>query len=164
MELKQALKKLEESMQFKDWKKKNPETFFSYALKTPDDDSWNLGFYHKTTDKMTTFTIHQEIEMNEEEEIFKKPDMEVNPIDVKNVKLPLKEILKKAEDFQKEKYPKELANKTIIILQNLKEYGNVWNITLVTHTFKTLNIKISPENGEIKYHSLDSLMDFVENK
>ena len=48
------------------------------------------------------------------------------------------------------------------ILQNLGEFGNIWNITYVTHSFKTLNIKINAENGKILHHSLDSLMDFVK--
>jgi len=162
MELNQALKRLEESKEFEEWKKKNPETFFSYALKTSDNDAWHIGLYHKATDKMTTFVIDQEIEMQQEEEIFKKPSMEVKPIEIKNTKLLFKKILKKAEEFQKKKYPKELANKTIAILQNLEEYGNIWNITFVTHSLKTLNMKINPENGEILYHNLQSLMNFVE--
>ena len=162
MDLDQSLKKLKESKQFKDWSKKNPQTFFSYALKPSDNDTLQLGFYNKKTDKMTTFVLNKEIEMQQEEEIFKKPDMEVNPIEMEKVKIPYDEIFKKAEQFQKKKYPKELVNKTIAILQNLKEYGNIWNITYVMHSFKTLNMKINPENGEIIDHNLQSLMDFVE--
>ena len=162
MELNQALKRLEESKEFEVWKKKNPETFFSYALKTSDNDAWHIGLYHKATDKMTTFVIDQEIKMQQEEEIFKKPGMEVNPINMDKIKIPFKKILIKAEEFQKKKYPKELVSKTIAILQNLEQYGSTWNITYVMHSFKTLNMKISPENGKILHHSLESLMDFAK--
>lgn len=162
MDLDQSLKKLKESKQFKDWNKKNLETFFSYALKTSDNDTLQLGFYNKKTDKMTTFIINKEIEMQQEEEIFKKPGMEVNPINMDKIKIPFKKILRKAEEFQKKKYPKELVSKTIAILQNLEQYGNTWNITYVMHSFKTLNMKINPENGKILHHSLESLMDFVK--
>ena len=34
MELNLALEKLKKSEQFKDWNKKNPQIFFSYAMKT----------------------------------------------------------------------------------------------------------------------------------
>ena len=100
--------------------------------------------------------------MQQEEEIFKKPDTEVKPIEIEKAKLLFEKILKKAEEFQKKKYPKELVSKTIAILQNLEQFGTVWNITFVMHSFRTLNMKINPESGEILHHNLESLMDFVK--
>jgi len=162
MELNLALEKLKKSKQFKDWNNKNPETFFSYAMKTSDNDTWQLGFYNKKTDKMTTFIINQEIEMQQEEEIFKKPDMEVNPINLNKIKISYKKILKIAEEFQKKKYSKELASKTIAILQNLEQYGTIWNMTFVMHSFSTLNMKINPENAKILTHNLESLINLIK--
>ena len=166
MELNLALKKLKESKEFKEWSNKNQDNFFSYAFKMLENSkssSWQLGFYHKTTDKVMTFIVDEtEIKIQQEEEIFKKPDMEVKQIDIKKVKISFEKILKKAEEFKKEKYPKELVSKTIAILQNLEEYGTVWNITYVTHSFKTLNMKINSENGKILHHNLESLMDFIK--
>ena len=166
MELKQALGKLKQSIQFKDLSNKNKGINFSYALIMFDsnkDVPWQLGFYNKSKDKMITFIVDKdEIKMEKEEEIFKKPGMEVNPLEIKKAKIPYNEILKKAEDFQKKRYSKELVSKTIAILQNLEEYGNIWNITFVTHSFNTLNMKINPENGEIVHHSLNSLMDIAK--
>ncbi len=100
--------------------------------------------------------------MQKEEEVFKKPDMEVKPIDMEKAKLKFNEIIAKAEKFKKEEYPKEAISKTIAILQNLQDFGTVWNITFVTDSFKTLNMKINPENGEIMHCNLDSLMSFVK--
>ena len=166
MELNLALKKLKESKEFKEWNNKNQDNFFSYAFKMLENSKsipWQLGFYHKTTDKVMTFIVDEtEIKIQQEEEIFKKPDMEVKQIDIKKVKISFEKILKKAEEFKKEKYPKELVSKTIAILQNLEEYGTVWNITYVTHSFKTLNMKINSENGKILHHNLESLMDFIK--
>jgi len=88
--------------------------------------------------------------------------MEVKKIDLENVKIPFQKIMKKAENFQKEKYPKEMVNKKITILQNLEKYGLVWNITLVTQSFSTLNIKINAEKGEVVYHHLESLMSMMK--
>lgn len=166
MELNQALKKLNESKEFKEWSSKNKDAFLSYASKMLEDNKkvpWQFGFYHKATDKIITFVVDDDLlEMKEEEEVFKKPDMVVKQIDIEKVKIPFEKILEKTKEFQKNKYPKELVNKTIAILQNLEEYGNIWNITYVTHSFKTLNMKINPENGKIMHHSLESLMDFVK--
>ena len=166
MGLKQALKRLKESKEFKDLSKKIKEIYFSYALIMIEDDKtapWQIGFYHKSTDKMITFVVDKnEIKIHEEEEIFKKPGMEVKKIDMEKVKIPYNELLKKAEDFRKNKYPKELVSKTIAILQNLKEYGNIWNITYVMQSFKTLNMKINADNGKILSQEIQSLMDFVK--
>jgi hypothetical protein len=166
VELKSVLKKLEQSKEFMAWNKESPDTYLSYAFKTIENDKesfWQFGFYRKSTDKITTFIINDDcIEMQPEEEIFKKPDMEVKPLSIDNAKIALKEILKKTKEFQKENYPKELVNKTIAILQNMDEFGNIWNITYITHSFKTLNMKVNPENGEILSHNLASLMDFIK--
>ncbi|MEK6949705.1 MAG: hypothetical protein AABX34_05765 [Nanoarchaeota archaeon] len=164
MEPQKTLKKLKESAVFAEWSKKNPDNFFSYALKIlegKEEQPWQLGFYLKEKDKMASFTINPgNIEMQKEEEVFKKPDMEVNPIDIKNVKLDFNKILEKAELFKKEKYPDELASKTIAILQNLESYGDIWNITFVTFSYNVLNLKLSAETGRVLYSHLESLMDF----
>jgi len=162
MDLHSALKKLKQSKQYKDM---NKDIYFSYALIMMENNKagpWQLGYYHKSTDKMITFIVEDEIKMEKEEEIFKKPEMKVKPLDIEKAKIPYEEILKIAQKFQKEKYPQELSSKTIAIFQNLDQYGNIWNITYVTHSFKTLNMKINPENGKIIDNNLQSLMDFVE--
>jgi len=166
MDLKLALEKLKQSKQFKDLIKKNKNIYFSYALIMLENNKsgpWQLGFYHKSTDKMITFIVDKdEIKMEKEEEIFKKPETKVNEVDIEKAKIPYNEILKTAREFQKNKYPKELVSKTIAILQNLNEYGDIWNITYITHSFKTLNMKINAENGKIISHNLESLMSLAK--
>ena len=165
MDLQTALKKLKQSKEFKDWNKKKKDTFLSYILMMIDNNKktpWQIGYYNKSNDKIITFIVEDEIKMEQEEEIFKIPGMEVKPLDIEKAKIPYDEILKISQEFQKEKYPQELSRKTIAILQNLEQYGNIWNITYVTISFKTLNMKINAENGEIIHHNLQSLMDFVE--
>jgi len=165
MDLKLSLEKLNQSNEFKN-SNKNKDIYFSYALIMLENNKsgpWQLGFYHRSNDKMITFIVDKdEIKMEKEEDIFKKPGMEVKKVDIEKVKIPPNEILKKAEEFQKKKYPAELINKTIAILQNLEEYGTIWNITYITHSLKTLNMKVNAENGKMISHSLESLMDFVE--
>lgn len=166
MELHSALNQVKESKEFKDWNKKNPDIFLSYALKMVENDKeqpWQLGFYHKSTDKIVTFIVNEDaIEVQEEEEIFKKPDMQVKPLEIDKIKIPFKKILKITEEFYKKEYPSEIVNKTIAILQNLEEYGNIWNITYITASFKTLNIKVNAENSKIVYHNIESLMSFAK--
>lgn len=166
MELNQAIKKLNESKEFKEWGRENKDAFLSYAFQMLEDNKkapWQLGFYHKAKDKIITFVVDEGlIEIKKEEEVFKKPDTVVKQIDTEKITIPFKEILKKTEKFKKKEYPRELVSRTIAILQNLEGYGNIWNITYVMHSFKTLNMKVSSENGKIMHHSLDSLMDFIK--
>ncbi|MAH33343.1 hypothetical protein CL615_03045 [archaeon] len=166
MELKDALKRLEKSDEFKNWYKKNPDNFFSYAftlLEDKKENPWQLGYYHESTNKVVTFTVNDDsIETEKEEEVFKKPDMKVKKVDIEKVKIPFKDILKIIEEFRKKEYSKELVNKTMVILQNLGSHGIIWNITYVTHAFNTLNIKVNAESGKIMKHSLDSIMSFVK--
>jgi len=166
MELKNAFKKLNDNKQFKDFNRKNKNFYLSFALMMLEDNiqgPWQLGFYLKSSDKMITFVVDKtEIKMEGEEEIFKKPETEVKEVDIEKVKIEYGEVLNIAEKFKKSEYPRELVNKVFLILQNLEDYGVVWNLTFVMHSFNTLNIKINAENGRIIHHTLESLMNFVK--
>ena len=84
MDLKPALKKLEESQDFRKWHQKNKNTYFSYAFKIQQEmgfNDWQLGFYDRKKDKITTFVvIGDNIKIMPEEDIFKKEDMKVNEV------------------------------------------------------------------------------------
>jgi len=165
MEIKEALEKLNESKEFKEWKQKNAATFFSYALKIIEENKeqpWNLGFCRKSADKVVTFIVDEKIDMQEEEEIFKSPDTKVKPIEAKKTKISFSDILEKVKEFTDKTYPNELISKTIAILQNLEKYGTVWNITHITHSFNTINIKASPEDGKILYNNIESIMGLIK--
>ena len=167
MDFEEKLGKLKESNAYKEWNAQNPENFFSYALKIFEEkkeDPWQFGFYLKSKDKMASFIVDGEtIKREQEEEVFKKPETEVRPISLENVKLGFKDILELANRFKKEKYPGETASKTIAILQNLDAYGNIWNITFITQSFNALNMKLSAESGRIVYSHIESLLNFRQN-
>src|SRR3989338_3472405 len=168
MELEQALGKLEKDREFNRWKKSKTDSYFSYAfrmLMDSEENNWQIGYYDKTADKITTFVVgDNSVEMNPEEEVFKKESMEVLPIDKKNVKLGLNNIVDAAKSFQHKKYPHDMPVKIIAILQNLENLGNVWNLTFVTAAFNTLNMKINAENGKIVEHKLSSILSFKKDE
>lgn len=161
MELKEALNKLEESREFKEWKEKNKEDYFSYAFceLNGQGGAWQIGYYNKKEDKITTIIVDDEMKITPQEEIFKKPDMKVNKVELGKVKLSFAEIIDKTSEFQKKEYPKEEANKIIAILQNLEKFGTVWNITFITKAFNTLNVKVNAEDGKVLEHKLSSIFD-----
>ena len=164
MDLKPALKKLEEDSSFRKWHNKNKDTYFSYGFKIPQEmgsDEWQLGFYDRKSDKITTFAMSGErVDMRPEEEIFKKEEMEVHKVELDKVKLTFENAIEKANDFQKDSFPKERSIKTIAILQNVGGLGNIWNITFITEAFNTLNIKIDASSGKVLEHNLSSVFSF----
>ena len=164
MDLKSALKKLEESPDFRKWHQKNKNTYFSYAFKIPQEmgsNDWQLGFYNKKKDRITTFVVNGNgIKIRLEEEIFKKEEAKVNEILLDKVKLTFDNAVLKADEFQQKNFPKDRSIKTIVILQNLSNLGNIWNITYVTEAFNTLNMKIDASNGKILEHNLSSVFSF----
>ena len=72
--------------------------------------------------------------------------------------------MQKANEFQQSNFPKDRSIKTIAILQNLPEFGNIWNLTYVTEAFNTLNIKIDALNGQVLEHNLTSIFSFRQKE
>ena len=163
MDLKPALKKLEGSQKFKQWRKKSKSTYFSYAFKIPQEmpNEWQLGFYDKKNDKITTFVIDDiDVKIRPEEEVFKKEEAKINEVQLDHINLTFDNAIMKAKEFQEKNFPKDKSIKTIAILQNLPELGNVWNITYVTEAFNTLNMKVDASTGRILEHNLSSVFSF----
>ncbi len=164
MDVKPALKKLEESNDFRKWHVKNKSTYLSYAFKIPQEmgpEEWQLGFYNKAKDKITTFVVKADsIDIRPEEDIFKKEETEVNEIQLDKIKLTFDKAIEAANEFQQKSYPKDKSIKTIAILQNISGVGNVWNLTYVTESFNTLNMKIDASNGKVLEHNIASVFSF----
>ena len=162
MNFKTVLKKLKESSEFKEWISKNKEAYLTYAftmIENLENSEWQIGYYDKKLDKVTIFTINGNIEINPEQDVFKKPGTSVKKINLKDVKFSLDKVLKKAHSIKNKKYPKELIKKTIAILQSI-ELGQLWNITFITSSLNTINIKIDAKTGKIIKHELVSLFQF----
>ncbi len=157
MEFKEALEKLVKSKEYKSWKKENNLYYLSHGFIMVDPqvkEEWQMGYCNPKNNNITTFSISEKISQNPEAEALNN-ETEIMKLDLEKVKITLKEALEKAEKIQKEKYSAHSPFKKIVLLQKL-DIGQVWNITYVTNTFKTLNIKIDSETGEV---IKDELMD-----
>lgn len=158
---KQALKLLKNSKKFKAWEKKNKDAYLSYGfIIIPKEKSWKAGFYHPNKNNITTFTINKEITIEYEEEIFKPKNMHVKGLNADKIKTAFNDALKTAEELQKQHYKNQEPKEKIIILQNLENLGQIWNITYVSKTLETLNIKISADTGKVLEHKSIKLFEF----
>ncbi|MBW2981796.1 hypothetical protein KY343_02845 [Candidatus Woesearchaeota archaeon] len=158
---KDALKVLEKSSEFKNWKKKNPNTYLSYGFYVIEniDVNWKIGYYDNKKDKLTSFDVGSKIKIEPDEEVFKKKEKKVEKLDLNDIKLDIGDAISIAQGLQEEEYATEKPTKIIAILQKI-DVGQVWNITYLTQNFNTLNFKIKTETGRVLEKKLTSLMEF----
>lgn len=163
MQIKDILASLRKDKVYTDWKNDNKDTFLAHVFKMSDEpnkDTWQVGFYEEKQDRMTTFVLENDaIKMIPHQEIFKKHDMHVRKIDEDKIKVDLDEALATADKLQQEKYKVHVPLKKIIILQTL-DMGQVYNITFVTRSFNTLNIKVDSLSGEVVEEKVQSIVEF----
>jgi len=119
---------------------------------------WQIGYYDPDADKITAFSVSDDVVKNPDSEVFKK-DKKVLELEPSKVKITLDKTLEKAKKLQKTVYSQHTPVKKVVILQKLS-LGQVWNVTYITQTFKTLNIKIDAESGEVIKHDLIELFRF----
>src|SRR3989339_1216039 len=146
-------KRLLDSKEFKDWRKKNYDSYLCSCFNAKDginDAFWNFDFYNKN-DRITTFGVAEEIIVNENQEIFKHDKDKVDKISLDDVKVDLDHALEIIERPEGESFVK-----TISILQ-FKDIL-LWNITMISASFNILNVKIDAVSGEETYRNLGSVM------
>ena len=88
----------------------------------------------------------------------KKEDTNVKGLELKDVKVELEEALKVANKIRAEKYKVD-SSKIIVLLQKL-DAGQVWNITYITNTLSTLNIKLDCDSGDVLSEELIPLTNY----
>jgi hypothetical protein len=163
MELKEVLGVIEKSKEFSEWKKSHEKAYLAHAFVMMDEankDAWQIGYFDADKSLMSTFVVTGEkIGIIPDQEVFKS-EHKIEQLEPEKVKLTVKEALDTAEKYRKENYPKEIPAKSFFIIQVVEAHGQVFNITYFTAAFKTINIKISTENGKVLHHSCESLAAF----
>lgn len=161
MEIKELIKKVEESEPFKQWSKTNEGKLAHIFSIEGGVEAYDIGYYLEKEDKIASFEISNDnVIFKGTSEAFKQPNKKILPLDKEKIKVNLKDALEKVLNLQKEKYASAIPFKQITILQKLPE-GQVWNFTFITQTFKTLNIKIDSETGEILS---DEIVNLIQEK
>ncbi|MFT4343273.1 MAG: PepSY domain-containing protein [Candidatus Woesearchaeota archaeon] len=158
-----ALEALKSDSVFTNWQKENPDSYLCHCMQMfGDEDAWHIGYYNKD-DSITSFAVSSaEVLKENHEEVFKEPDKKVLALDMNAVELTATKALDVAKEFSQKEYPKDVISKNIIILQNISE-GQVYNVTFVTLSMSTVNVKVNAETGDVVAHKKTSLMDFKED-
>lgn len=166
-QLKSLKKEVEETKNYKEWKEKNPNSYFVSAFFLGDkfyskSKEWQFDFYEADKDKVVSF-IYGKDEPVKEEEIFKKTKDKLGELVLEDIKFDLDKAIFTFEKIKSAKHPSETATKKLFILQVL-EGKPVWNITYISSSFNILNIKIDAISGEVVSESFSSVLSFKDKE
>ncbi len=166
MEIKDILEQVKKSHDFQSWRAEHKEEYLAHIFIMFDGDNLmdkQVGYYSQSSNTMTSFTVSDDsVTMIPEAEVFKKPDgNSVGKLDLDSVKIGFDEAVEKADGVLKDKYQTN-ASKKIYILQNIEE-KDMWNVTLLTQDYSTINIRIDASTGELIKDEKVNLIDFEKS-
>lgn len=164
MHFKKLIHDIEASQEYKAWKAEHEKAYLAHAFVMTDPSGttgeWQIGYFNPEDEKITTMIFKAgKVDINTDE-VFKRPDDKVIPVNLDEVEVGYEQAKENAEELRKTDYSRELPTKIISVLQNLPDFGLIWNMTLVTQSLNTLNIKVDAVDGKIKDKKLTSLMEF----
>jgi len=165
MKVLDVVTKLRESPKFKAWQSKNKQAKLVHIflmLEPNQPVMYDIGFYDAKKELMTSFVLDEEaksIETSESKDVFKQEDDIIKPLEEAKIKVCFTEACKTCRELQQSKYKQHTPMKEIVILQNLP-IGQVWNITYITSTMQTLNMKVDAETGKILEEKLHQIFGF----
>ncbi len=159
MNFKEALKKLEASKEFGDFKKKNPSAYLCAGFFILDfeakHNTQQIDF--QSGEKIATFSINDEVALKMEETADKKKIPEID----EKIKIDLDDVQKMAEkEIEKNKIASKL-NKIIAILQ-MHDEKQIWNATCIFSSLAMLRLHVDAFSGKILKSEKASMFDFVQ--
>lgn len=163
MRFHEALEHVQDSDVYKQFMKDSEGYYLAHGFCTVEKSGrapWQVGYYSQDTSRIVTFTADDTVSKHDEDEAFRESG-HVPPLEADEVEVSLDDALATAEKVRQDKYPKELVNKTIVILQTLEDVPT-WNLTLVTQAFSLINVRIDASSGEVRSQTIDSILNLGE--
>ncbi|MEK6857131.1 MAG: hypothetical protein AABX39_00930 [Nanoarchaeota archaeon] len=161
MEFKEVVSAVENSTEFKEWRKSNTD-FLAHAFVLLDEANkniWQIGYFNEAEKKATTFIFENGvISLVPPQEILESGE-KILALDTEEVKIIVEEAVNIANEFRKINYPREMIAKTFFIIQKT-DLGVVYNISFFSGSFNVTNIKLSAVDGKILKHDLKALAGF----
>ena len=155
---------------FKEFREAHPRSYlvhlFQLVETTPKQGSegepgWEVGYYNPDDDQVTVFEVQSDASVTAKpsERAYKEEKTSIPPLKLEKVNVSYDQALKKIQSLQCESYPQEKPMKIMVLLQSLDDLGTLWNMTYITQRFKTLNVKINAENGDVVDQKLFSIFE-----
>jgi hypothetical protein len=161
MDINKVISTVESSEQFKDIDPGHYLVHIFMMMEAKSGDECQVGYYLKSSDKITVFDYNDsKISIIPPQDALKEDQKHIPALDMSKVKIGMGAALAKSDETVKNNYPTQLLMKAIVLLQNLPPYGQIWNITVITHTFNVINIKIDAESGKLLHQNMESLLQW----
>jgi hypothetical protein len=164
MKLSTLISKIENSLEFSNFKQNNPKAelcagFFILDFK-PAHETHNLDY--KTEEKIFSFSLGEDEEITQKEEEIIIGESKLEPINPR-VEIDIEDLKEKCEEeFLNNRVGKKIE-KIIAILQK-KEDKTIWNLTCMAEGFSIILINIDSLTGEVLKFEKKSLFDIVTIK
>jgi hypothetical protein len=158
MNLEEAKTLLNEAESYKSWEKE--DHYLCHIFFTSDKmQIFQFGYYSPKKDLITTFLVSEAETVKEgESKAFKQPDAIIEELDLDQVKVHIVDAFDVAEEIRKAKHPSFGVLKKMVVIQCMKE--PIFNITLITNAFETLNIKINAITKEVISDKIVKIAEF----
>jgi len=159
MSFQSALAAVQESREYKEFKKKNKNSFLFSAFFILNSDfeieTQQIDYYVPKTNSIITFFV-SEGKINYKKDILqdKKTKAKELDIDVKDI------------DFIMSKIKKELTSKPTKVILILQHHGEkqIWNATCILESFGILNLHFDSKTGKTILRKDENLLDFMQIK
>ena len=150
-----AAKAVEESSVFVEWKKDHEKAFLSTGFV---GEAWLVTYYDPDTDKMYSFQYDGSVSFHQEDAVLKKEGASILPVVLSDIVVHYDRVCALISDHTRDKGN---TVKQLYIIQNLHDFGLVWNVTCVFEGMRLLNVKISAKDGSILSKTEENLMDMM---
>ena len=133
-------------------------SFMTQVVSADDEPVWSVHFYDPLADAMFTFDATSG-EVRGPDEVLKQADF-IPELDVSHVTVPFAEALKAAFEAA---LPETAFVRIIVLLQVLDEL-ETWNVTFMNERFHSLNVRIDATSGRVIAKEPFELFRFDDGK
>lgn len=162
-EAKEAVSNVKSSNAYKEWLKENPDSYLACLILTlQSEKGWEVSFYSKSKNKMTTFSVDPVAVIDKDAEVFKKDETEVEELELDRLFFTFDQVQEVIDRLIEELVKNDRVVKEILVLQKIKY--NMWNIICITEKMTLVNIRINALTGKILKKEATNAFGMIDEK
>ena len=162
-EVKEAVSAVKSSDIYKGWIKENSGSYLACLILTlQSEKGWEVSFYSKSKNRMTTFSVDPVAVIDKDAEVFKKDETEVEELELERVFFTFDQVKDLVDRTIEEMVKNDRVVREILVLQKIKY--NMWNIICITEKMTIVNIRIDAVTGKILKKEATSAFGMIDEK
>lgn len=146
-EIQEAVSRVISSDVYKEWLKENQDSYLACLILTlQSDKGWEISFYSRPKNRMTTFSTDPVAIVDKDSEVFKKDETKVEELEVDCLFFTFDQVQDIVDKAIEDLVKNDRVVKEILVLQKIKY--NMWNIICITEKMTLVNIRIDAVTGK----------------